>query len=414
MSRSPRFYCGIDWATALNDVAVIDRDGTVLARARIPATPDGLRDLFTILDGLRASHTHGRRHVPIAIETHQGLLVAGLLARKQPVFHIPPSNVARVRRHKSPAAKKSDRSDAELLALMLRDEWAHLRPIPANTPDATAITVLAHAQWRAQRHRQQLHARLRALLVQAHPAGATAWDGRDHGLRRAEARAVLAAGPTATTAARLTPYRLSKILTGVRTRLIDDEAYRLHALFTAPVLRLPTAVEHATAVEVRALLHAFDQACTTTDDLTTALTDAFLTHPHADIYLSFPGCGPLTGARLLAEIGDDPTRFTTARGLRAYAGLAPLTWASGTSHTVTHRRICNRRLKLTTHRWAFSSLTRSPGARTHYDHRRELGDTYPGALRRLAGHLLAGLHHCLRHHTPYDEDRAFPASPSST
>jgi hypothetical protein len=29
-----------------------------------------------------------------------------------------------------------------------------------------------------------------------------------------------------------------------------------------------------------------------------------------------------TGARLLAELGDDPHRFATARGLRAYAGIA--------------------------------------------------------------------------------------------
>ncbi|MFB7270706.1 transposase [Streptomyces sp. NPDC056244] len=76
-----------------------------------------------------------------------------------------------------------------------------------------------------------------------------------------------------------------------------------------------------------------DQACAAVDQLTEATTDAFQAHPHAPVYASFPGCGPLIGARLLAEIGDDLGRFTV-RGLRAYAGAAPLTWESSSSRTV--------------------------------------------------------------------------------
>jgi hypothetical protein len=129
------------------------------------------------------------------------------------------------------------------------------------------------------------------------------------------------------------------------TRLVEHEAYRLHDLFAVRVLRQSPAIEQATAAEVRARLGLFEHACQATDDLTDQLTAAYITHPHAGIYASFPGCGPLIGARLLAELGDDPTRFATAKGLRAYAGLAPLTWASGVSSSVTHRRVCNRRLK---------------------------------------------------------------------
>jgi transposase len=205
---------------------------------------------------------------------------------------------------------------------------------------------------------------------------------------------------------------MSKILTGVRTRLIEDEAYRLRDLFAVGVLRLPPAIEHAMAADVRALLALFDNACATTDALTHQLTDAFLAHPQAWIYQSFPGCGPLNGARLLAEIGDDTTRFATARGLHAYAGLAPLTWASGTSQHVTHRRICNRRLKATCYQWAFCALTRSPGARARYDQRRAAGDNHAGALRHVGKRLLAGLHHCLQTNSSYQESRAFIAEPS--
>ncbi|MGI5215093.1 IS110 family transposase [Plantactinospora sp. CA-290183] len=413
MDRSPRFVAGIDWSEHLNDVAVVDRLGAVVARARVPATPDGVRELFGLLNGLRTSHTHGRRQVPVGIETNRGLLVHALRAKGQPVFQVPPGAIAGYRRRASPTRKKSDKSDAELIAMYLRDGWGRLRSLPECTPEAASTRLLVHAQLRAQRTRDQVQAKLRALLQEAHPAAVRVWADMDHGIRRAEARAVLAAGPTAATAGRLTQYRLAKILAGAgRIRLIDDEAYRLRDAFAVPVLRLPASVEEAMAVEVRATLAFFDHACETSDQLTAQVTEAFLDHPAAKIYLSFPGCGALTGARLLAEIGDDPTRFATGQGLRAYAGLAPLTWASGSSRHVTHRRVCNRRLKTTCHRWAFSSLTRSPGCRGLYDRRRTVGDSYAGALRIVAGRLLSGLHHCLARGELYDEHSAFGATAS--
>ena len=61
-------------------------------------------------------------------------------------------------------------------------------------------------------------------------------------------------------------------------------------------------------------------------------------------FFSFPGLGDSTGARVLAEIGDDRGRFTDARALKAYAGSAPITRASGKSVSTTHRRIKNDRL----------------------------------------------------------------------
>ncbi|GLH98832.1 IS110 family RNA-guided transposase [Phytohabitans aurantiacus] len=411
MGSGPRFFAGIDWSHHGNDVAVIDRCGVVVARARVPTTPHGLNELFALLRGLRASHTHGRRQVPVAIETTEGLLVETLRAKGQPVFHVPPSLVAVWRRRLSPTPKKSDQSDAELLALIVRDGWGRLRPLPEVSAQAASIRVLAHAQRRAQVGRERLQATLRALLAQAHPAAVTAWAALDHGLRRAEARAVLAAGPTAATAKTLTAYRLSKILSQAgRIRLVDAEAYRLRDLFAAPVLRLPPHLEKAMAIEVRALLSQFDHACQLTDHLTAQFTDAFLAHELAQTFLSFPGCGALTGARLLAELGDDLSRFTTAAGLRSYAGLAPLTWESGTSRLVMHRRICNRRLKATCHWWAFATLTRSPGCRALYDRRRAAGDSYGGALRRVAGRLLGGLHHCLTTNQTYHEHALFPTT----
>src|SRR6201981_106641 len=137
---------------------------------------------------------------------------------------------------------------------------------------------------------------------------------------------------------------------------------------------------------------------------------SFSLHPDAGIITSFPGLGALTGARVLAEIGDDRSRFQDARGLKAYAGAAPVTRASGKTRSVTRRRVKNNRLAAAGYIWAFSALTASPGARAHYDRRKDAGDRPAAAQRNLFGRLLGCLHHCLATGQHYDETIAFPAT----
>ena len=70
------------------------------------------------------------------------------------------------------------------------------------------------------------------------------------------------------------------------------------------------------------------------DDLAEATPRVvFQQHPQMAIFTSFPGLGELPAVRLLAEIGDDATRFADALGLKAYASATPVTRAS-----VPHRQ----------------------------------------------------------------------------
>jgi transposase len=117
---------------------------------------------------------------------------------------------------------------------------------------------------------------------------------------------------------------------------------------------------------------------------------------------------------MLAEIGDDRSRFTNARALKAYAGSAPVTRASGKRHTVTHRRVKNQRLAATGYLWAFSALNASPGARTHYDRHKTTGDHHAGAQRNLFNRLIGILHHCLQTRQTYNEHLAFPTPHTDT
>ena len=57
--------------------------------------------------------------------------------------------------------------------------------------------------------------------------------------------------------------------------------------------------------------------CDSVDQLAAALTAAFAQHSDYEIITSFPGLADISGAIMLAEIGDDRERFTDDRALQA-------------------------------------------------------------------------------------------------
>jgi transposase len=401
-------YCGIDWAEDHHDIALADRDGNLLARRRISDDAAGLAQLLALLAEYGDTPVDP---VPVAIETPRGLLTACLRATGRPVYPINPMSVARYRDRHSVAGRKSDHGDSFVLANVLRTDLHAHRPLPADTELAQAIAVLARAQQDAVWDRTTAHNKLRSHLREYYPALLAAFAPLKGGITRPEARAVLAAAPTPADAARLTVTQLRAILKKAgRSRGIDTEATRLREAFRTEQMRQLPLVEQAMGRQALALLGQLNAACAAADDLEHAAVESFNLHPDAGIITSFPGLGALTGARVLAEIGDDRSRFQDAKGLKAYAGAAPITRASGKTRSVTHRRIKNNRLNAAGYLWAFSALTSSPGARAHYDRRKDTGDRHAAAQRNLFGRLLGCLWHCLATGCEYDETTAFPAT----
>jgi transposase len=222
--------------------------------------------------------------------------------------------------------------------------------------------------------------RLRSHLREYYPGALQAFHGTGTlGLDSSHARVVLAAAPTPAAAARLTRCQLRALLNraGRLRRGIDTEVERLREIFRRECLHQLPKVEQAMGRQTQVLLQQF-ATCRSVDDLATATEQAFLAHPDAEIITSFPGLSMMSGARVLAEVGDDRKRFADARALKAYAGAAPVTRASGRSRVVVARAVKNQRLASAGYMWAFA------------------------ALRNLFNKLLGCLYRCLQARTLYD------------
>ncbi|MEV0049464.1 transposase [Saccharopolyspora shandongensis] len=91
----------------------------------------------------------------------------------------------------------------------------------------------------------------------------------------------------------------------------------------------PEIVADAYAASVQALIAVLTVLNTQVKTLQGQVEAYFGQHPAAEIVLSQPGLGPILGARVLAEFGDDPDRYASAKARKNYAGTSPITRASG-------------------------------------------------------------------------------------
>jgi hypothetical protein len=396
---------GDDWAEDHHDVELMDAAGRTLARARLSEGAAGMARLHALI-GEQLGEGAGEVEVRVGIETDRGLWVMALAAAGYVVFGINPLQVARYRERHAVSGAKSDPGDSHVLADMVRTDAHQLRPIAADSPAVQAVKVIARAHktliWERTRQVQRLRHQLRDYF----PAALDAYG--ELGLDSADVLELLAKAPDPASAARLTTAQIDAALKRARRQHRADKTAAMKAALGGQQLAQPSAVTAACAAVVRSLTAVI----TTLDEQIKVLEgqvgEHFRAHPDAEIILSQPGLGPVLGARVLAEFGDDPRRYASARARKNYAATSPITRQSGKKRTVMARYVHNDRLRDALDAQAFAALKASPGARAYYDDLRARGIGHRPALRQLANRLVGILHGCLKTRTPYDETVAWP------
>ena len=395
-------FVGDDWAEAHHDVELMDAAGRRLVKARLPEGVTGMARLHAMI-GEQLGKDAEETEVVIGIETDRGPWVRALIAAGYTVFAVNPLSVARYRERHSVSGAKSDAADAHTLADMVRTDSHQLRAVAGDSAAAEAVKVVTRAHktliWERTRHTQ----RLRHALREYFPAALEAFADLD----AADTLELLAKAPDPASAAKLTIAQISAALKRARRRNVAEKATRIQAVLRAEHLGQPEAVTAAYAATTRAAAAVLTTLVEQVKTLQGQVDAHFGRHPDAEIIGSQPGLGPVLGARVLAEFGDDPTRYADAKSRKNYAGTSPITRASGTKKVVVARFVHNDRLIDALMTQAFAALNASPGARAYYDHHRARGAEHNAALRQLANRLVGIPHGCLKTRTLYDETTAW-------
>jgi transposase len=397
-------FVGDDWAEDHHDIEIQDAQGEVLARRRLPEGVAGIAALHGLIGDQLGDDDEPDR-VLIGIETDRGPWVQALIVAGYTVFAINPLQAARYRERHGVGGAKSDRGDAHVLAEIVRLDRAHHRPVAGDSAVAEHIKVAARAHQSMIWMRQRTTNTLRSTLREFYPAALDAFDD----LADRDALAVLAAAPSPAQGAALTPVKVSRLLAKAgRQRYLPQTSKKIVTALRSEQLAARPGVVPAYAGSVSALVAVLTTMVEQIAVLEDQVKQGFGQHPDVEIYLSQPGMGQILGARVLAEFGDDRSRYPDTRSRKNYAGMAPITRASGTKRVVLARYARNRRLADALYLQAFGAIRTSPGARDYYQRHRDRGASHHQALRALGNRLVGILHGCLTHHLPYDETVAWP------
>lgn len=397
-------FVGDDWAEDHHDVEIQDETGRRLAAARLAEGVEGIARLHALIARHGGPDIEAGQ-VVVGIETDRGPWVQALIASGYQVFAINPRQVNRFKDRYAASGAKSDKGDAHALADMVRIDRAQLRAVAGDSDQGQAVKVVARTHQTLIWERTRAMQRLRTVLREYFPAALEAY--AELTLSGADTVELLVKAPTPQAAARLSRAQIRGALKRARRHGAEDKATAIQAALRTPHLGQPEAVTAAYAATVVALAQVIQALNTQIAALEEQVKAHFRAHPDAEIYLSMPGIGHITGARVLAEFGDDPTRYASAKARKNYAGTSPITRASGKSKIVAARFVRNDRLADALQAQAMSAINTSPGARAYYDRQRARETGHNAALRQVANRLVGILHGCLKTHTLYDETTAW-------
>jgi transposase len=383
---------GIDWASEENALCVVDRAGGRLAEGMFAHDEAGIRELVVRMRGLGVDR--------VAIERPDGLLVDRLTEAGFTVLPVHPNALKATRPRYEAAGGKSDGFDAFVLAELARTDSHRLRALRPDSDETRALRALTRTREDLVGARVRLANELRAQLDTFWPGAARVFADVDSPI----GLAFLERYPSPADARGLGGKRLEGFLSrnGYCGRRSPGEL--LDRLRSAPEGRAGALEAEARRGAVLGLVAALRPIVAQIRELTSQIAGAVRAHPDGQVFLPLfkDPKSVVTAARLVAEIGDDRSRYPTRESLAADAGMAPVARESGKRKVATFRWACDKRLRDAVATLANSTRHTHPWARKVYLDARARGLEHPHAIRVLGRAWLRVLWRCWQDEVAYD------------
>ena len=392
-----KVYIGIDWSSQKHDIVFLNEEGGIIAYQTIPHTPNG----FEAFDDQRMKLGVEVEDCLVGIETEHNLFLDYLSSHQyRQIYVIPPTTIKDSRGRFGASKANTDRSDAHLIADMLRTDLARLHIWHADSLLTQQIAALASLEQFLTHMIIQTNNRLRNVLWRYYPNAANVFTGLDLQI----SLEFICAFPTPQAAAQLTFEQFKAFAKSHHHSALS----KLPACFARlqkpqPEARLQTVL--AFQSEAVRLAHLSLQAVRDKAATIRETQELFVEHPDYSIFSSLPGTGKILAPALLAKFGDDRSRFPTPQVLQSVAGTCPVTRASGKHKYVSFRYACDHEFRWIVQQWAKCSIDDSVWAYTYFQSIRPHCDSLSHAYRRLANRWLEIAWRLWQDRVPYDEER---------
>ena len=388
-------YIGLDWADRAHVIRLRCAGSQAVEQREVTHTPEALAAWVSELQ-----QRFGGRPVAVALEQSRGAVVHALMSYDFVVLYpVNPKSLAKYREAFRVGGAKDDPDDAQLLLELLTLHHDKLRAwVP---DDELTRTLVLLVQYRRQLidERTSLTNRLTSLLKLYYPQ-ALRWAG---GLATQQAGEFLRHWPTLADIQRAPATTLRKFYLAHGCRKAELIEQRLQEIKLAQPLTRDLAVITASVSMVQAIVNQLRALITAVAQMEKQITELFGQHPDHDLFESFPGAGPVLAPRLLTAMGADRQRFSAAREMQQFSGIAPVTERSGKSCWVHWRRACPKFVRQSFHEYAAQSIRWSPWAKAFYEQQRQKGNGHHAAVRSLAYRWLRIIYRCWQQRGLYSE-----------
>lgn len=366
------WYAGIDWADTKHDVVVIDEAGRKVASLRVEHTASGLKKLIRFLRDIAPLD-----QIACILETKHGLLITALLEAGMALYPVNPKTIDRKR---VASRAKTDQIDAYLLAKHGRSELADLRRLEPDSPIIAELKALTRDQESLIVSQTRLVNQLTACLKAYYPSALSLFSK----LHQPSTLAFLQAYPTPEAARQATADQLGDVLKQAGHSTIHKVASKIYEQLQAQQLEADPITVRTKSRLMLALVAQLSPLLPQIAAYDEEIERLFLTHEDNEVFMSLPRAGQRLAPRLLAEWGDDRTRYPSAAHLAALAGTSPVPWESGNYASVHQRFACVKPLRNALHQFAWQSTLQEQWARDYYDRKRREGKSHSMAVRALA------------------------------
>lgn len=367
------WYVGLDWADTHHDVAVLNESGKNVGARRFSHSHEGLHELKQFL----LSFTSRPEELVCVLETTHGLLITFLLEASIPVYPVNPKTINGLRKV---AGAKTDQIDARLLAKVGHFNLAELRRLDPDSSTVQELKTLTRDQDALIQMQTRLVNQLTACLKEYYPVALSLFSK----MQQPSTLRFLQAYPTQEAAQSASVEEITATLRQGRFPRPDQAAVSI-----VEELHRPQLVANSITVRTksRLMLSLVKQLLVVIEDLASyekEIETLFLTHKDHELWSSLPRAGKRLAPRLLAEWGDDRTRYADAKSVQELAGTAPVPYQSGNYARAHKRFACVKPWRNDLYQFAWQSTLSEPWAASYYQRKLAEGKTHSMALRALA------------------------------
>ena len=307
---------GIDWASDKHDVRLREVDSGKEEARQLKHTPEALNEWVVELRG-----RFGGRKIAICLEQSKGALIYALMGHEFiTLYPVNPTSLANYREVFTVSRAKDDPTDAALLMELLLKHRNKLHAWKPGDEDTRMLTMYNEERRNQVDLRTKLELRLQATLTNYFPQALDLLAGN---MVSELACALLQKWPTLHALKRAQPKTIRALYYAHNYRRADLIEANIKKIGTAVPLTEDRAIVTALSLTATVLAQQIRTINAAIDQYDQQIARLFRQHPDKAIFDSFPGAGSALAPRLLSAFGTDRDRYSQAKDIQTFSGIAP-------------------------------------------------------------------------------------------